>query len=556
MKDDRAAAPAPRAGSPWPARLWWVGALLVALNLGSALGHDFVWDDLHNLPGNRIYRGPVLDAVRATELDYIAPEERARHDRVSAHDSYRPVMHLSYRLGIAVSGMEPAGLRAQNYLMGLLTAWLVYLIACRLGRRELESRYAALLLAAHPLSVETLVYLSARADLMSTMFGLLSVLLVLECGERQAASRGLRASAPLLAGVALAYAASLLSKEGLLALPLATALWLWALGRLRAGLPGIVTQLACLGLYLPFRLAMAGGNGASQLPEAIAALPGLWLEELRRVLLPTDLNIAQPPDSSLGWVGWVALAGWVGSFVLTTTRLWQQPQADTRGARGARIVIAGTGFGALCLGPSAVVVLIMGVRGDRYSFPLVAGACITLVVLLSELWRMRARLRGLLAAAIAGWAALLLFFQAVQAASWHDHEALYRHAVTVAPDSPRANYGLAYVLAKQGRWALAHPLFERARELSPGDVRTLNNLGLTYLRLGQPELAEASLRQALTHSAGGHAPAHFNLALVMLQRGRRAEACQAAADTLALRPDHKRATALRARLCEGAAEAP
>ena len=79
------------------------------------------------------------------------------------------------------------------------------------------------------------------------------------------------------------------------------------------------------------------------------------------------------------------------------------------------------------------------------------------------------------------------------------------------------------LLAKQGRYRDAIPLYERALGLAPGQASVLNNLALAHAMEGNADKAEQLLKQAA--EAGGHkARVNQNLALVLGLQGKYDEA--------------------------------
>ncbi|HRD77726.1 MAG TPA: tetratricopeptide repeat protein [Hyphomicrobiaceae bacterium] len=90
-------------------------------------------------------------------------------------------------------------------------------------------------------------------------------------------------------------------------------------------------------------------------------------------------------------------------------------------------------------------------------------------------------------------------------------------------------------MAKLGKYKEAIPLFERALTLSGNQPSILNNLALAYTMDGQPDKAEAMLRDA---AAAPNADPRIrqNLALVLAVQGKHAEARAVAGQDLA--PEH------------------
>jgi Flp pilus assembly protein TadD len=87
------------------------------------------------------------------------------------------------------------------------------------------------------------------------------------------------------------------------------------------------------------------------------------------------------------------------------------------------------------------------------------------------------------------------------------------------------------VLAKQGKYREAIPLYERALALAPNEASILNNLALALTMEGNAERAEVLLKQALAQS--NHAArVDQNLALVLSLQGKYEEAKLVAARQL------------------------
>jgi Flp pilus assembly protein TadD len=80
------------------------------------------------------------------------------------------------------------------------------------------------------------------------------------------------------------------------------------------------------------------------------------------------------------------------------------------------------------------------------------------------------------------------------------------------------------VLAKQGKFAEAIPHFERALAASPGQASVLNNLAIARAMDGQPEKAEALLRQAAADGNSDNPKISQNLSLVLGLQGKYDEA--------------------------------
>jgi Flp pilus assembly protein TadD len=116
-----------------------------------------------------------------------------------------------------------------------------------------------------------------------------------------------------------------------------------------------------------------------------------------------------------------------------------------------------------------------------------------------------------------------------------DQVSLAEKLLTAADDPSNPDWRVVSargtVLAKQGNYKDAIPLFERALALAPEHPSLLNNLALAQAASGQADAAEALLRRA-AKAADGDARIRQNLALVLGLQGKFDEAKQVAAQDL------------------------
>ncbi|MGQ0673629.1 MAG: tetratricopeptide repeat protein [Hyphomicrobium sp.] len=86
------------------------------------------------------------------------------------------------------------------------------------------------------------------------------------------------------------------------------------------------------------------------------------------------------------------------------------------------------------------------------------------------------------------------------------------------------------VLAKQGRYQEAIPLYEKAQQLSADQPSVLNNLALAYAMSGEAARAEDVLRRVSAN--GGNAKVRQNLALVLGLQGKYDEATKVGSEVM------------------------
>lgn len=145
-------------------------AVLAALILfHNTLDAGFVYDDSKAIMTNP----DVKLSTPITEMwknDFWGTALNTR----SSHGSYRPLCVLSYRLNYWVCGLRPWGYHLGNVILHGLATSLVYRTGMVLGLSGTGA--ASVLFAVHPVHTEAVAGLVGRADVLSTIFFLLSFL--------------------------------------------------------------------------------------------------------------------------------------------------------------------------------------------------------------------------------------------------------------------------------------------------------------------------------------------------------------------------------------------
>jgi len=530
----------------------WALPLLMLVYLvvyGRAMTFGFVWDDSVNSAQSALLRGPLSQAIRKGEHARSEPAtERMPKNLVPTHESYRPVSVASHWLDVHLFGDRAGLMHVHNLLLGLLSILLVWSVGRALGL----GLWLPCLWALHPLHVEVFAYISARSDLLATIFSLLALLSTLRSiAANRARSRWMWAGT-----AALLQTISLFAKEANIALPLAIVALSAARGKLRTSAASVSALLAGTLAYFPLRkLLMQSASLPMAQEKAIlhtfVDLPGVALAYATSFVSPFSLS----PDRQL-WppfvpLGWVVLALLATGFALVVRRVRGANQADLLLAAGA---LAAMG---LLLVPAALGYRSIGALSDRYVFfPFLFLAVAFLVTA-----RMAARLlvhvpRALWLGPFCVWCGILLVVTWMQVGVWRNDETLARHAVAMEPDNSAALYRLATVATSSGNFAEALPLLERAIARDPFNPRALSNLSVVYLNLNRVAAAKSVLRRLLPLSGATDRRFWYNVASAQVEDGKIDKACAALGRALEIDPGYVLALNLRDRICTAAPADP
>src|SRR5260370_30861479 len=183
-------------------------------------------DDPYYVQDNPVVRAPTASAFTAIHAGY-----------------WIPLTWLSYQLDYKLYGLAAGGYHHTNLLLHAANTVLLFVLLCRLTGATWPSGFAAALFALHPLQVESVAWVTERKDVLSTFFGLLSLLAYTSYARQPRIARYLL--------VVLWFTLSLMAKPMLVTLPCAMLLLdYWPLNRLarRAHENGSVLSAAALPL--------------------------------------------------------------------------------------------------------------------------------------------------------------------------------------------------------------------------------------------------------------------------------------------------------------------
>ncbi len=475
-----------------------------------ALKGQFVnWDDDILFVNNQAYRG-----LGIAQIEWMFSYSVLGH--------YQPITWLTHGADYCLWGMNPFGYHLTNLLFHAACAVFVYLLAVRILRcstvaddestLRLAAAFAALLFAIHPLRVESVAWVTERRDLVCTFFLIPSVLCYLRYAVGPSRPGRLdEASDPMLWYIAslVLFAMSLLSKAWGMTLPVVLlVLDVYPLRRLRLDPRALFSKpnRGALSEKLPYAVLAFLAAKIALMVQSFAGMETLAahtpLQRLAqacyglvfyvaKTLLPTALNPIYEfpvPFNPFGLrfvVAAVALVGLVAIIVALRRRL-----PSLMVAFAVYAIILSPVLGITQTGPQLVA--------DRYSYL----ACIPFAILAAATGCALDRKFGpgvLRRLAPVPLAILLLLAVLTwrQCGVWRDSSSLWRHAVTLDPDSCNARNNLGFLLAQQGRHQEALLLFQFCVQRRPDKPLFQCNLAAAEKELGFTSQALEHVRRAL-----------------------------------------------------------
>ena len=474
--------------------------LLVALTFAAyapAVRGGFLWDDKVYVSSNATLR--TADGLRQI---WLAPNSTPQ---------YYPLVFTTFWLEYHLWGLDTTGYHLTNVVLHTCNALLLWLVLRRL--RLAGALLAAAIFALHPVHVESVAWISERKDVLAGAFTLLTVLAWLRLDAAPSARAWL--------AVVLAFAAAMLSKTSVCALPLVCVLlswWkdpaTWRRAAVRAG-PLMLIGVG-LGLVTVYR-ERAGmdpnltTHHLTAIERALRAARALWFY-VAKLLWPANLMTFYPMWQVDSGAGRDYL--FLGMFLAVLAALWLARRRLGRGPLVAALV-----FG-LSLAPSLGFVdvnfMTMSYVADHFQYlPSIALIALFAAAMTNASVPWSRRVSNVLGAAM---------LVALAACTWErahvyrDAETLWRDSLAKNPEAWMAHSNLAAILVGRRQFDEAIDHLSETIRLQPGFAGARLNLGTTLIRQGKQAEGMRELESAIRIKPD-FALAHYDLGNMLLNQG-------------------------------------
>ncbi|MEK9627775.1 MAG: tetratricopeptide repeat protein [Nitrospinota bacterium] len=511
-------------------------SLLIVLVYGNTISSSFHFDDIPSILEKPWIRG--LDKIPQFIFSVFQ----------------RPLVILSFNLNYAISKFEVWSYHVFNICFHILATLLVYKLVQQiffylknLSDEKNDNRFSwpflsALVFALHPLSTQSVTYISSRSSVLATIFYLASLILFFKGFEERKLKGNPGRIYFFLATVFLLLGG--LSKEIIVTLPAAFFVFhyyfIW-----RGNLKDWILQNAkwIFLLFIPLLSAVGykqfvGGGFLSASSAEFSS--STWFltqtavvpfEYFRKFLFPFNLNLdVHFPILT----DWLKPKNWMGIFSLgVLIAIWIRLSIgfDKKGKWGIEKRCAGFGLAWIfltLLPTSSFIPLLDAVMEHRTYLPMVGFS--------------------LLAASIFSWAqkvcltekkssylvlrlslvSVLVLFSLIamdRNVVWKNEITLWEDVRNKSPRLIRAYNNLGEAHDKLGNYDKAIEEFQQALKINPNYFFGLNNLGNVYGKQKKYNEAIPFFQKALDQKPD-YSPAHYNIARAYHLIGKKREAAE------------------------------
>ena len=536
-------------------------ALIAAGLFLNTLRGEFVYDDEKQIIENPYIQIPAYYG-RALVSDFWAFRGGASRDRPRY---WRPTLIVWFIANHAMFGLHepPVGWHVGNIVLHAIATLFGYLLLRRLLIPVALAAAAGLLFAVHPVHTESVAWISGSADLLLTVLLLGSLLVI---GRGLSRADGGRVPLPFLAAAIALYVIAQGAKEVAIFHAVLVALFVVAVdpndeGRTRRAVMTAVPFAVVGVVYLVVRRVVLGPGGQhvwgdGQPMILLSTAPALGAFYLRQILMPIELGPGYPlrPITDPGFT-----TVFVPALVCLLAAVWTlyECRRDSR----ARFLVA---MFVLILAPAGNIRAFIPehIVHDRYLYLGFLGVLVLAASRVLQRWTLRADAVVLCAAIIVAlpltyrtwhynrvWMNnLALWATGIKSdptsALAHSQYAVYLieadrpeeaiasfdTAIEIRPRIPNMYMGRADAHYTLGRYREARDDLETALELSASSPGSFQRLQI-YRRIAriceaerQPQRAIGILREAAEEMVDRRAAIMRDIAIMLVQAGRPAEA--------------------------------
>jgi protein O-mannosyl-transferase len=448
--------------------------------------------------------------------------------------NWHPLTWLSLQLDATLFGTSPEGFHRTNVLLHAINAGLFFLLARRLGMTALCALFTAGLFAVHPVHVQSVVWVTERKDVLSTLFWLLALIAYVRTID-----------GPSIRWWACAVGAMLLS---LMAKPMAVTLPFvlllldyWPLRSRRAPRATltrlILQKLPLLLLVAAYsavvfevqrRSGAVGSAEAVPLSSRLAVAVTAYANYLRLLIWPWPLLVLYP-FAARNWSepavwGSLALLMGITMSVVSTRRRWPWLLVGWLWFVGTLVPV----IGLVQIGEHAYA--------DRYAYIPFQGLSLAIGWSLDRLAVQKSRVRMAIGFAMVGMIALAGVTR-TQIAVWQSSETLWSHTLQNGGDSATAWCGLADAQRDAGKYDDAVASYRRAIGMNPNMFRARANLIWTFVLMDRLADAEREYAQ-LGLKEGLDLQQHYQLGVTASESGQSSLAIAAFAHVVHHQPQN------------------
>ncbi len=432
----------------------------------------------------------------------ITPASISRALTTYDPELYIPLTLFSYQIDHLIGGLDPMIYHLSNLILhtmnALLVAWLLFILT----KQKWVSVLCGILFAVHPLSTEAVAWASARKDVLSTFFFLLSLISYLR--YRESGSGKDYATSIFL------FAFALMAKVQVIILPVLLLL-IDHLQKRKVDFESLKEKIPHFAVAIIFGIIAIIGKtqsfDAAPLSDRVLIAMRSTTFYLQKLLIPSNLSVFYPYtdpvritniDIALSLIIVIGL-------IMIIAYTWKKKRSIAFGLGFFLLALAPT-FSNFNKGQGSTDYFY---ASDRYAYVAMIGILYLLAIAFKYFWdRSNNHRNGALIIVMIICIGFGLLSHK-QSLVWRNSQSLFENAMAYSEDYylPHSKLGSVYWI--EGRMDEAEEMFNKSIELNP-TAAAHYNLGIIHMERNDVDGAIEQLKRAI-YLQPDHTAAHFNL---------------------------------------------
>ncbi len=435
--------------------------------------------------------------------------------------NWHPVTWLSHMADCMLFGLKPAGHHIVNLLLHVLNSVILFLLINKIAKAFYPALVIALLFAMHPLHVESVAWAAERKDVLSGLFGLVTLLLYCKYViERRKFWYFLALGA---------FAIGLMAKPMLVTLPLLFMLLdYWPLERWEMG-NGVKADAKTVAKSViekgPFFVLIVASSlvtfyvqqtgGAVSSIESVGLLLRIenaaiaYVSYIAKMFVPIKLAVFYPHPGSVNVAKAMLAMALLAAVTIACFKFGKKKKYLLVGWLWYQIVLVPV-IGLVQIGAQSMA--------DRYSYLSLIGLFIVIVFAIADLVKTKSKSVKITTGAITVVVLVLLSLgTTVQLSYWQNSFTLFQRALDVTENNYVMHNNVANVLSRQNKYQEAASHLQKSLKIKPELASAYTNLGNNLVKIGRFDEAIKFHKKAVLLE-NDNAAAHYNLAVALTKK--------------------------------------
>jgi len=440
--------------------------------------------------------------------------------------NWHPLTWLSHMLDCELYGLNPMGHHWTSLQIHLTNTLLLFFILQYMTGALWQSAFVAALFALHPLHIESVAWVSERKDVLSTFFGMLTILAYIRYVKKRNSFRYFL--------VFILLSLGLMAKPMLVTLPfLLLLLDFWPLERLKyyshhqsSGFQSLnLSRLIWekVPLFIPVVISSVLTILAQKEVGALYTFEALpvkvrianafvsYAGYIIKTVWPQNLAVFYPHTLGISslWYVFLAVFAIAGVSFFSIRSFKQHPYVAVGWFwyLGTLIPV----IGLIQVGAQSMA--------DRYTYIPLTGLFIIVAWAIPDLlkkWHLNKIIIAVFAIILISAFSMRSYFQI---GHWKNSAAVFENAIKITNYNWLACNNLGLALMCNGKAEEAVFYFKKALQIRPDFLKTLDNLGVALFQLGKLEEALSYYSKALEIDPE-HAQIHKHTAMILATQGK------------------------------------